>query len=119
MLDMQADQNDGRSVKKAGNRAGTAGHAQGVELFAGGRFDQAMQFFEVQSGVPQKLGEIERHQQLQGLGNRLADWQLGSHDRPVKGRSDLNPHRSTVWPPPRPRPRSSRRWRSAHRSGTR
>lgn len=115
MLHMQADQHQGRAVEQAGDGPAAAGDAQGVELLAGGRFDHAVKFFEVDAGMFPQFGEVEGLQQHQHFSSGFPYWQLGGHDRFVEGGADFNPHRTTVWrlfrPPPwfRPSPRGGRR----------
>lgn len=51
MLHMQADQNNGRAGKQAGNGAGAAGDANGIELLPSDRFDHALKFLKIQAGM--------------------------------------------------------------------
>ena len=109
MLNVQADHDNSWPVKQEGDGAGTAAEAEGVKLLTCSRLDHAVQFFEVKAGVNPELRQIERLEELQHLGGSLADRQFGDHDRLIEGRTDLNPHWTTLrrffWPLRQIRPR--------------
>lgn len=95
VLNMQADQYQGWPLAQAGNGAGRAANSQGIELFAAGWFDHAVQLFKIEAGVAPELRQIEGMKKLKHLGGGLADRQFGRHDCLVEGGADLNPHWST------------------------
>lgn len=97
VLGMQADQHQGWPLAQAGDGPHSASEPQGVELFAAGWFDHAVQFFKIKAGVAPELRQIEGVKKLEHLGGGLADRQFGGHDGLVEGGADLNPHWSTVW----------------------
>ena len=84
MLDVQADQHNCWTLEKAGDGTSAAGYAERIELFSCGRFDHALQFFKVKTGVPPELRQFERLEPLQHLGSSLADRQFGGHYRLIE-----------------------------------
>uniref|UniRef100_UPI00257B63FE hypothetical protein n=1 Tax=Pseudodesulfovibrio sp. TaxID=2035812 RepID=UPI00257B63FE len=59
VLDVQTHQHQSRSAKQAGNGSGAGGDAQGIELVTRARFDQAMEFFEVEARMLPEVREFE------------------------------------------------------------
>jgi len=55
MLDVQTDQHHGWSLAQIDNGAHGTIDTQGIELLPGSRFDHAVQFFKVETGMAPEL----------------------------------------------------------------
>ena len=49
VLDMQADKDSSRAFEQTSDGAGAAGDTERVKLLAGGRFDHAVEFLEIET----------------------------------------------------------------------
>ena len=73
VLDMQTHQHQGRPLAQTGNDARRAANPEGIELCPAGRFNHAMQFFEVEAGVVPELRQVKGVRKLEHFGSRLPD----------------------------------------------
>jgi len=119
MLDVQTNQHQDRPAAQAGNGAHCAIDTQGIELLPGGRFDHAVQFFKVETGMAPELWQVKDLKKLEHFGGCFANGRLGRHNGFVKGGTDFNPHRPTSWQALLPAPGCQQRLPDADRSGMR